>query len=109
MSIPAIVVCIAQLWHVVFRRHGAECVRYILKNGEDSLCGTGLNHFLHAAHSSLEMLETLLQAIDIHEASPQELRERIIRWQHKLVEDHRMGAMKMLGRFLMRMAELGSV
>lgn len=55
-------------WSISF--DGTECMKYILKKGADPFCENGLDPFLRAAHSSLEMLVALLQAIDLHAVSP---------------------------------------
>lgn len=81
--------------------HRTECLKYILKKGGDPLCENG-DALLHAAHSSLEKLETLLQAIDIHAVSPQELREQITGCQHSSAWDQKMGAVKVFERFLVK-------
>lgn len=89
--------------------HGTKCVKYILMKGADPLCENS-DPLLCAAQSSLEKLETLLQAIEIYIVSAQELRERITGCQHSSAWDQKMGAVKVFERFLVKVnAEFGSV
>lgn len=78
-----------------------ECAKYVLKNGGNPICGNG-DVLLHVEHSSLEKLEILLEAIDIHAMSPQKLCEWITGRQHSSAWDQEMGAVKVFECFLDR-------
>lgn len=83
---------------------------YILKKEQVHCAKTATIPLLRAAHFSLEKPETLLQAIDIHAVSSQELCEWITNLQHILAEGHEMGAVKVFDWFLVKVnAEVGGV